>query len=83
MSGCSTATRCSLPARTCRRPSSRCWPGPAPDRHGGISLILVPNTTEGVDVRKLDTIVRRSLGTTEIFFTDARVPKGNILGEPG
>jgi alkylation response protein AidB-like acyl-CoA dehydrogenase len=53
------------------------------DRHGGMSLILVPNTTEGVDVRKLDTIVRRSLGTTEIFFTDARVPKGNILGEPG
>lgn len=55
----------------------------SPDRHGGLSLILVPNTTEGVDVRKLDTIVRRSLGTTEIFFTDARVPKGNILGEPG
>jgi alkylation response protein AidB-like acyl-CoA dehydrogenase len=53
------------------------------DRHGGMSLILVPNTTPGVDVRKLDTIVRRSLGTTEIFFTDARVPKGNILGEPG
>lgn len=53
------------------------------DRHGGMSLILVPNTTEGVDVRKLDTIVRRSLGTTEIFFTDARVPRGNILGEPG
>jgi alkylation response protein AidB-like acyl-CoA dehydrogenase len=55
----------------------------SPDRHGGMSLILVPNTTEGVDVRKLDTIVRRSLGTTEIFFTDARVPKGNIIGEPG
>lgn len=53
------------------------------DRYGGMSLILVPNTTEGVDVRKLDTIVRRSLGTTEIFFTDARVPKGNIIGEPG
>lgn len=55
----------------------------SPDRHGGMSLILVPNTTDGVDVRKLDTIVRRSLGTTEIFFTDARVPRSNILGEPG
>jgi alkylation response protein AidB-like acyl-CoA dehydrogenase len=54
-----------------------------PDRHGGMSLILVPNTTRGVDIRKLDTIVRRSLGTTEIFFTDARVPRENILGEPG
>ena len=54
-----------------------------PDKHRGLSLILVPNTTEGVDVRKLNTIVRRSLGTTEIFLTDARVPERNIIGEPG
>lgn len=53
------------------------------DKHKGLSMILVPNTTEGVDVRKLDTIVRRSLGTTEIFFTDARVPVENIIGQPG
>jgi alkylation response protein AidB-like acyl-CoA dehydrogenase len=53
------------------------------DRHRGMSLILVPNDTPGVDIRKLDTIVRRSLGTTEIFFTDARVPEANIIGEPG
>jgi alkylation response protein AidB-like acyl-CoA dehydrogenase len=53
------------------------------DRHGGMSLILVPNTTDGVDIRKMDTIVRRSLGTTEIFLTDVRVPKENIIGEPG
>lgn len=54
-----------------------------PDRHKGMSLILVPNDTPGVDIRKLDTMVRRSLGTTEIFFTDARVPEENIIGEPG
>ena len=54
-----------------------------PDRHRGMSLILVPNDTPGVDIRKLNTIVRRSLGTTEIFFTDARVPQENIIGEPG
>jgi alkylation response protein AidB-like acyl-CoA dehydrogenase len=54
-----------------------------PDRHRGMSLILVPNTTEGVDIRKLNTIVRRSLGTTEIFLTDAKVPEGNIIGGPG
>lgn len=53
------------------------------DRHGGLSLILVPNTAPGVDVRKLNTIVRRSLGTTEIFFTDARVPGANLIGEVG
>ena len=53
------------------------------DKHGGISMILVPNDTPGVDIRKLDTIVRRSLGTTEIFLTDARVPQTNIIGEAG
>ncbi|MGW5110655.1 acyl-CoA dehydrogenase family protein [Nocardia sp. NPDC004123] len=55
----------------------------AEDKHKGLSMILVPNTTDGVDVRKLDTIVRRTLGTTEIFLTDARVPIENIIGEPG
>ncbi|MFJ9588941.1 acyl-CoA dehydrogenase family protein [Streptomyces acidicola] len=54
-----------------------------PDRHKGLSLILVPNTEPGVDIRKLNTIVRRSLGTTEIFLTDVRVPKENLIGETG
>jgi alkylation response protein AidB-like acyl-CoA dehydrogenase len=52
-----------------------------PDKHGGLSLILVPNTTPGVDIRKMNTIVRKSLGTTEIFFEDVRVPRENIIGE--
>ncbi|MGW0201753.1 acyl-CoA dehydrogenase family protein [Nonomuraea sp. NPDC003201] len=54
-----------------------------PGKHQDLSLILVPNTAPGVDIRKLNTIVRRSLGTTEIFLTDVRVPRGNIIGEPG
>jgi alkylation response protein AidB-like acyl-CoA dehydrogenase len=41
----------------------------------------VPNTTPGVDIRKMNTIVRKSLGTTEIFFEDVRVPRENIIGE--
>jgi alkylation response protein AidB-like acyl-CoA dehydrogenase len=53
------------------------------ERHRGLSLILVPNDTPGVDIRKMNTIVRRSLGTTEIFFSDVRVPKSNMIGEPG
>jgi len=53
------------------------------DKHKGLSMFLVPNTTSGMDIRKLDTIVRRSLGTTEIFFTDARVPAENMVGAPG
>jgi len=44
-------------------------------------MIMVPNDLPGVDVRKMDTLVRKSLGTTEIFLTDARVPGKNLIGE--
>ncbi|CAN5227324.1 acyl-CoA dehydrogenase family protein [soil metagenome] len=50
-------------------------------RHDGLSMILVPNDTPGLTIRKLDTIVRRSLGTTELFFDDVRVPATSIIGE--
>lgn len=52
------------------------------DRYRGLSLILVPNDTPGLEIQKMPTIVRRSLGTTEFFLTDVRVPKENVLGEP-
>lgn len=53
------------------------------ERHTGISMFIVPNDTPGLDIRKMPTIVRRSLGTTEIFLEDVRIPKGNIIGEVG
>lgn len=53
------------------------------DRYGGLSLILVPNTTPGLHIKKMDTIVRKSFGTTEFFLDDVRVPKENLLGEVG
>ncbi len=51
------------------------------DKHSGISLILVPNDAPGVELRKMNTIVRKSFGTTEIFLTDVRVAKENLIGE--
>jgi len=51
------------------------------DKHTGISLILVPNDTPGVELRKMGTIVRKSFGTTEIFLTDVRVPRDNLVGD--
>ena len=53
------------------------------DRYGGFSLFLVPNTTPGLHLKKMNTIVRRSLGTTEFFMDDVRIPKGNLIGEVG
>lgn len=55
----------------------------AEDRYKGMSMILVPNDTEGIEMQKMPTIVRKSLGTTEFFLTDCRVPKTNVIGEPG
>jgi alkylation response protein AidB-like acyl-CoA dehydrogenase len=51
------------------------------DKHGGISLFLVPNDAPGVELRKMGTIVRRSFGTTEIFMTDVRVGPDALVGD--
>lgn len=53
------------------------------DRYGGLTTILLPNDTRGIDMKKMPTIVRKCLGTTEYFLTDVRVPVSNTLGEVG
>jgi acyl-CoA dehydrogenase len=53
------------------------------ERYEGLSLILVPNTAQGLSIKKMNTIVRKSFGTTEFFMDNVRVPKGNLLGEAG
>jgi len=46
-------------------------------------VLLVPNDTKGLDIRRLPTMARRATGTTEIFVDDAWVPDANMMGEPG
>jgi alkylation response protein AidB-like acyl-CoA dehydrogenase len=46
----------------------------------GMSLFLVDNTTPGLDVRKLDMLGRRSVGTYELNFNDARIPPDRLIG---
>jgi acyl-CoA dehydrogenase len=53
------------------------------ERYDGFSLFLVPNTTPGLHIKKMDTLVRRSLGTTEFFMDEMRIPKSALLGEVG
>ena len=52
-------------------------------KHKGLSVLLVPNDTKGLDIRKLPTLARRATGTTEIFVDEARVPVGQLLGAEG
>ena len=53
------------------------------ERYKGLSLFIMPNDTPGLTVTKLNTIVRRSLGTTQLYLDNVRLPKEALLGEVG
>jgi alkylation response protein AidB-like acyl-CoA dehydrogenase len=53
------------------------------ERYKGLSLFLVPNDVKGLTITKLDTIVRRSLGTTQLYLDNVRLPRENLIGEVG
>jgi alkylation response protein AidB-like acyl-CoA dehydrogenase len=53
------------------------------ERYKGLSLFLLPNDAPGLTITKLNTIVRRSLGTTQLYLDNVRLPKENLLGEVG
>ena len=46
----------------------------------GMSLFLVDNHTPGVEMRKLDMLGRRCVGTYEVFLNDVRVPADRLVG---
>jgi alkylation response protein AidB-like acyl-CoA dehydrogenase len=52
---------------------------PNAPQHAGISYLLVPMHQEGVEVRPI-TQVDGSAEFNEVFFTNARCPKGNVVG---
>jgi alkylation response protein AidB-like acyl-CoA dehydrogenase len=50
--------------------------------YNGITEFIVDTDTPGFEVsRKLDKVGLKSSDTAELFFTDMRVPKENLLGE--
>ena len=55
---------------------------PDAPKHRGISYLLIPMDTPGIDVRPLMTMVGTST-FNEVFFTDVRIPRDNIVGAPG
>src|SRR5262249_33534306 len=55
---------------------------PASQRHDGLSYVILDMRSEGVEVRPLREITGES-DFNEIFFTDVRVPRENLLGEVG
>ena len=46
----------------------------------GMSLLLVDGDSPGLEIRKLDMLGRRSVGTYELTFNDVRVPAHHLVG---
>jgi alkylation response protein AidB-like acyl-CoA dehydrogenase len=51
-------------------------------KHEGISYVLFPMDTPGIDVRPLKTMTGQA-EFNEVFFTDVRVPQSNVVGGRG
>jgi len=55
-----------------------------PDPHKSLNMYLVEAGTPGFDKgKKIKKIGWHSQDTAELFFSDCRVPKANMLGRPG
>ena len=55
---------------------------PDAKKHEGITYLLVPMDTPGIDVRPLVELTG-GREFNEVFFDDVRVPAGNVVGERG
>jgi alkylation response protein AidB-like acyl-CoA dehydrogenase len=58
---------------------------PDAPKHGGISYILLPMDTAGIEVQPLRTM-SGDIGENsfnQVFFSDVRVPKANVVGARG
>ncbi len=55
---------------------------PEAPKHAGISYLLVPMDTPGIEVRPLREL-SGGYEFNEVFFTDARIPAENVVGERG
>ncbi|MBL8774225.1 MAG: acyl-CoA dehydrogenase family protein [Phenylobacterium sp.] len=55
---------------------------PDKPKHEGISYILFPMSTPGIEVRPLKTMTGVA-EFNEVFFTDVRVPQANVVGGRG
>ena len=55
---------------------------PDAPKHNGISYLVFSMDTPGIDVRPLVTMTGDAF-FNEVFFTDVRVPKDQIIGKRG
>jgi alkylation response protein AidB-like acyl-CoA dehydrogenase len=54
---------------------------PEAPKHDGITMFLLDPKAEGVDLRRLKKLGLKPMDINEIFLTDVRVPRENVIGE--
>jgi alkylation response protein AidB-like acyl-CoA dehydrogenase len=47
----------------------------------GITNFLVDTRLPGIEIRKIKTLGQRAIGTTQVFYTDVKVPASAVLGQ--
>ncbi len=55
---------------------------PDAPRYKNLSFVLVPPTTPGISITRVETMGSRGQATCDVFFDDVHVPASNILGGP-
>ena len=55
---------------------------PEAKKHAGISYLLIPMETPGIDIRPLVDMTLKA-GFNEVFFSDVTIPDTNIVGKRG
>ena len=55
---------------------------PEATKHAGISYLLIPMDSPGIEVRPLVDMTLKA-GFNEVFFNDVRIPEDNIVGKRG
>jgi alkylation response protein AidB-like acyl-CoA dehydrogenase len=55
---------------------------PDAPKHAGISYLLIPMDTPGIEIRPLVDMTLKA-GFNEVFFTDVKIPRDNIVGKRG
>ncbi len=60
-----------------------CYTDPSAGSKGMSALVIEPKNFNGISTTNLDKMGSHSSPTGEIFFNNTKVPKENILGNPG
>ncbi len=70
-SGMDISDFCLLVARTATREK----------KQQGITAFLVDTKLPGIEIKKIATLGHRAIGTTQVFYSDVKVPASAVLGQ--